>query len=288
MLLQLIVQGLATGAVYALVGLGFSLVFRSINQVIFSQGHVFMFGSIIGYIIVSRLDLGPVPALLLIGLVGFGLGWLMDRIALRKLHNADHLTFIIATIGIGIILENGVRIFYPEPLRFPPIFGSSVLDIGGVRIAEPYTWVVAVSLILVALLHLFFTYSRVGRGLRAVASDKPIASIMGVNVTRSITLTIAISTAVAAIGGVLIGPIYYVSFDVGGMVGLKAFSAAVLGGINSIPGAIIGGFLLGVLENLSAGYISSGYKDAVAFAVLIIMLLIRPNGILGTTRPTKV
>ncbi len=288
MLLQLVVQGLATGAVYALVGLGFTLVFRTMNQVIFSQGHVFMAGAFLGYLIVSQLSLGPVVALVVVGGAGFIFGLLLDRLALRKLHDAEHLNFVIATIGIGIILQNGIRIFYPEPVKFPPVFGTGLVEAGGVRITEPYFWVLGVTLALVVGLHLFFTYTRVGRGLRAVAADRVIASVMGVNVTRSITLTIAISTSVATIGGLLIGPIYYVSFDMGNMVGLKAFSAAILGGINSIPGTIIGGILLGVLENVSAGYISSSYKDAVAFAVLIVMLLVRPSGLMGYARPTKV
>ncbi len=286
--MQLIVQGLATGAIYALVGLGFTLVFRTMNQVIFSQGHVFMAGAFLGFLIVSEFKMGPLVALLVVGVAGFLLGLLLDRIALRQLHNAEHLNFVIATIGIGIILQNGVSIFYPEPVKFPPIFGTALAQFWGVRLTEPYFWVLGVTVALVVALQLFFTYTRMGRGLRAVAADRVIASVMGVNVTRSISITIAISTAVAAIGGLLIGPIYYVSFDMGNMVGLKAFSAAILGGINSIPGTILGGILLGVLENVAAGYISSSYKDAVAFAVLIIMLLVRPSGLMGYARPTKV
>ncbi|MDO8310368.1 MAG: branched-chain amino acid ABC transporter permease, partial [Sideroxyarcus sp.] len=140
----------------------------------------------------------------------------------------------------------------------------------------------------VTLLHLFFTYSRHGRALRAVASDRVVASAMGINVNLAIMMIFAISTSVAAIGGLLIGPLYYASFDMGDMVGLKAFSAAIIGGINSVPGTIVGGIIIGVLENLSAGYISSAYKDAVVFAVLIIMLLVRPHGLFGRAIPTKV
>ena len=288
MFLQLISQGIATGALYALVGLGFTLVYRTTNQVIFSQGHVFMTGAFIGFIMVSQFNLSPIPAILLVGLVGFLLGLLLDRVALRRLHNADHLTFIIATIGIGIMLENGVRIFFPEPIRFPDLFGTDVISMGSVRISIRYFWVIGVSVILVTALHLFFTYTRIGRGFRAVAADRTVASVMGINVTRAISFTVAISTAVAAVAGLLIGPIYYVSFDMGGTVGLKAFSAAVIGGINSIPGTILGGILLGVLENLSAGYISSAYRDVIAFAFLILMLFVRPHGLLGYAKPEKI
>lgn len=287
MFFQLISQGIATGALYALVGLGFTLVYRTTNQVIFSQGHVFMAGAFAGFIIVSQFNLAPIPAILLVGLVGYILGLVLDRVALRRLHNADHLTFIIATIGIGIMLENGVRIFFPEPIRFPDIFGTEVISMGSVRISVRYFWVVGVSLLLVIALHSFFTYTRIGRGLRAVAADRTVASVMGINVTRAISSTVAISTAVASVAGLLIGPIYYVSFDMGGVVGLKAFSAAVIGGINSIPGTILGGILVGVLENLSAGYISSAYRDVIAFAFLILTLFIRPHGLLGYAKPEK-
>jgi len=288
MFFQLLSQGIATGALYALVGLGFTLVYRTTNQVIFSQGHVFMAGAFIGYITVSQFNLSPIPAILLVGLIGYLLGLVLDRVALRRLHNADHLTFIIATIGIGIMLENGVRIFFPEPIRFPDIFGTDVITMGSVRISEPYLWVVGASVVLVVALHTFFTYTRIGRGLRAVAADRVVASVMGINVTRAISSTVAISTSVAAIAGLLIGPIYYVSFDIGGVVGLKAFSAAVIGGINSIPGTILGGILVGVLENLSAGYISSAYRDVIAFAFLILTLLVRPHGLLGYAKPEKI
>ncbi len=288
MLPQLLAQGIATGAVYALVGLGFTLVFRTLNQVIFSQGHVFMAGSFLGYAIVSRLHLGPIAAILLITAAGFLFGVVLDRLAFRKLYDADHMTFVIATIGVGIVLQNGIRIVYPEPVKFPPVFGTELYNFGGARIAEPYFWVVGVALLLVIALHLFFTYTRQGRALRAVAADRVVASTMGINVNLSIRMTFAISVTVAAIGGLLIGPLYYASFDMGEMVGLKAFSAAIIGGINSVPGTILGGVILGVLENLSAGYISSDYKDAVAFAILIAMLLVRPHGLLGRVRPTKV
>jgi branched-chain amino acid transport system permease protein len=285
---QLLIQGIATGAVYALVGLGFTLVFRTMNQVIFSQGHVFMAGSFLGFMIVTKLPVGPVAAIILVAIAGFLFGIILDRLAFRKLYEASHMNFVIATIGIGIVLQNVVRIIYPESIKYPPLFGTKIYEFGSVRIAEPYFWVVGVAFIAVITLHLFFTYSRYGRALRAVAADRVVASAMGVNVNMAIMMTIAISTSVAAIGGLLIGSLYYSSFDMGDMVGLKAFSAAIIGGINSVPGTVVGGVIIGVLENLSAGYISSAYKDTVVFGVLIIMLLVRPHGLFGRARPTKV
>jgi len=288
MFFQLIVQGIATGAVYALVGLGFTLVFRSLNQVIFSQGHVFMAGCFLGYLIVNRFHLGPIAAISIVAAAGLLFGMILDRLVFRKLYYAEHLPFVIACIGLGIMLQNGIRIFYPEPVKFEPIFGTRVFNVFGARITEPYFWVVGVAAILVAVLHLFFTFARSGLAMRAVAADRVVASTMGINVKFYIMLTFTISVAVAAIGGLLVGPLYFASFDMGNMVGVKAFAAAILGGINSVPGTILGGILLGVLENLAAGYISTDFKDAVALVLLIVMLLLRPHGLLGTERPTKV
>jgi branched-chain amino acid transport system permease protein len=196
--------------------------------------------------------------------------------------------FIVGSIGLGIVLMNGVRVFFPEPVPFPKVFGSEVVQIGTARFQEAYLWVVAATLILVVLLHAMFTYTRTGRALRAVAADAEIAGAVGVNVKRAIGLTFGLSFAVAAIAGVLIGPLYFVSFDMGDMVGLKAFSAAVFGGINSIPGTILGGIVIGILENLAGGYISSAYKDLVAFVILLLMLIWRPTGLLGRETPVKV
>ena len=287
MLLQLILQGIATGALYALVAVGFTLVFRALHQVIFSQGQVFMAGTFLGYLIVTRFHLGAGTAILAVAVSGVVIGVVLDRLVWRALYDAEHMPFVIAAIGLGIILENGVRVFYPEPVKFPPIFGTRVIDIGGARIAEPYFWVIGVAILLILGLHLFFTYSRPGQAMRAVAADREIASTMGVNVDRYMMLTFTISVAVAAVAGLLVGPLYFASFDMGDMVGVKAFSAAVLGGLGSIPGAIAGGLVLGVLENLAAGYVSSGYKDAVALALLILMLVVRPQGLLGRATPTK-
>jgi branched-chain amino acid transport system permease protein len=171
---------------------------------------------------------------------------------------------------------------------FPKVFGSDIVEIGTARFQEAYVWVVVCTLVLVGLLHVLFTYTRPGRALRAVAADAEIAGAVGVNVKLAIGLTFGLSFAVAAIAGVLIGPLYFVSFDMGDMVGLKAFSAAVFGGINSIPGTILGGIVIGVLENLAGGYVSSAYKDLVAFVILLVMLVWRPTGLLGSETPVKV
>ena len=182
MLFQLILQGIATGFVYALVALGYTFVFRCLNQVIYAQGHIFMVGSFMGYAASTKLGLDAVSTLLLMLLAGVAFGFLLDRVIFRKLYDVATMTFVIAAIGLGIILQNAVRILYPEPVKYPPIFGTRVFRIFNAQIAEPYLWVIAISLLLIAALYCFLTFTRYGQAMRAVASDRTIAAAMGINV----------------------------------------------------------------------------------------------------------
>lgn len=287
MFAQIVIGGFATGCIYAVVGLGFTLVYRTLRMVNFAQGQVFMAGAFLGLLIAQRLPV-PVPILLLaVGAVAFVVGVLLERFIFRRLYH-NHEVFIVGSIGLGIVLMNGVRVFFPEPVPFPKVFGDNVIELGTARFQQANLWVVGCTIGLVVLLHLMFSYTRMGRALRSVAADAEIAGAVGVNVQRSIGFTFGLSFAVAAVAGVLIGPLYFVSFDMGDMVGLKAFSAAVFGGINSIPGTILGGVVIGILENVAGGYISSAYKDLVAFVILLLMLVWRPTGLLGRETPVKV
>jgi branched-chain amino acid transport system permease protein len=287
MFAQIVIGGFATGCIYAVVGLGFTLVYRTLRMVNFAQGQVFMAGAFMGLSIAQRWPL-PAPILLLaVAAVAFVVGMLLERFIFRRLYH-NHEVFIVGSIGLGIVLMNGVRVFFPEPVPFPKVFGEKVIELGTARFQQANLWVVGCTIALVVLLHLMFAYTRTGRALRSVAADAEIAGAVGVNVQRSIGFTFGLSFAVAAVAGVLIGPLYFVSFDMGDMVGLKAFSAAVFGGINSIPGTILGGVVIGILENVAGGYISSAYKDLVAFVILLLMLVWRPTGLLGRETPIKV
>ena len=288
MFVQLVLQGIATGFVYALVALGYTLVFRTLNHVIYCLGHIYMTGSILGYIIAVSLGLNGWLTLIITALIGFVLGFILDRLVFRKLYNVPTMTFVIAAIGLGIVLQNFVRIKFPNPVKYPPIFGTRVFKIFGASIAEQYFWVIGIALFLFIIFYSLLSFTRIGQAMRAVAADRAIASAMGINVKIYISLTIILSMTVAVIGGILIGPLYFASFEMGNMMGLKAFSASVLGGITSIPGAMVGGVILGILENLGAGYISSAYKDVFSLGILVLMLLFRPYGILGKAKPTKV
>lgn len=287
MLAQLLVGGLGTGCIYALVGLGFTLVYRTLSMVNFAQGQIFMAGTFLGLVAAQRLGLSAVPLLLLVAAVSFAAGVLLERLVFRRLY-ASHEAFVVGAVGLGVMMENGFRMAYPEPLAFPKLFGVGVYHVQGVLLQRTYVWIVVITLLLVAALHVLFTYTRIGRGLRAVAADAEVAGAMGVSVPRAIALTFGLSTAVAAVAGVLIGPLYFVSPEMGDLVGLKAFSAAVLGGITSVIGTILGGLILGLVEALGAFYISSEYKDLLAFAILMTMLVLRPQGLLGRLTPVKV
>jgi branched-chain amino acid transport system permease protein len=286
-LTQLAVGGLGTGCIYALVGLGFTLVYRTLTMVNFAQGQVFMAGTFLGLILEAQFGLPALPLLLAVAALFFAVGLALERAVFRRLY-ASHEVFVVGTIGLGVMLENGFRMAYPEAMAFPKIFGLGVYHLGGALFQKTYLWIIVVTLALVALLHLLFAHTRTGRNLRAVASDAEIAATLGVSVPRAMGFTFGLSFAVAAVAGVLIGPLYFVSPDSGDLVGLKAFAAAVLGGIDSVIGTILGGLVLGLAESFGAFYISSRYQDLIAFAVLMVMIVVRPQGLLGRARLVKV
>ncbi|HET6607863.1 MAG TPA: branched-chain amino acid ABC transporter permease [Rhodopila sp.] len=285
---QLLIGGLGTGCIYALVGLGFTLVYRGIRMVNFAQGQVFMAGTFLGLFLVQRLGLSAIPLLIAVPVISFATGWLLERAIFRHLFHS-HEVFVVGAIGLGVMIENAIRAAFPEPLPFPKIFGSGVYRfIPGVLFQKTYLWIVVITVLLVLLLHILFAYTRRGRALRAVAADAEIAGTMGVSVSNAIGFTFGLSFAVAAIAGILIGPLYFVSPDMGDLVGLKAFSAAVLGGIDSVIGTILGGVMLGLIEAIAGFYLSTDYKDLFAFAILMLMLVVRPQGLLGRVVPVKV
>jgi branched-chain amino acid transport system permease protein len=287
MLAQILIGGITTGCIYAIVGLGFTLVYRSMRMVNFAQGQVFMAGTFLGLVIANRFELPAVPLIIIVGAVAFVIGLVVEKLVFRRLYH-NHEVFVVGSIGLGIVLTNAIRIMFPEPVPFPKVFGTEIVTVGGAFFQGAYLWVIGLTVVLVAGLHALFSWTKTGRALRAVASDIEMASAVGVDVRKGIAQTFGLSFAVAAIAGVLIGPLYFVSFDMGDMIGLKAFSAAVFGGINSIPGTILGGVIIGLLENLAGGYISSSYKDLVAFIILLLTLVVRPNGLLGRATPVKV
>jgi branched-chain amino acid transport system permease protein len=280
-LIQTIIFGLSVGGIYGLVALGFTIVYRSLYVINFAQGDVFMVGSFLGYLGFSLASRYPVTVFF--GVLGGAsvIAVITTFLIYKKIHRADHLTFAIASIGVGIVYENIVRMITPDAKRYPNVFGDKVLSVGGIFISDQYLWILGITLALIFLLQLFFYKTKFGKAMRAVSENRDMASLLGINVTQTVYATFVISGMVGAVAGILIGPLYFFSFDMGFMTGLKAFSAAILGGMMSVPGTLVGGFILGVTENLGAVYISSDYKDAIAFGLLIFMLMVRPKGLFG-------
>lgn len=280
-LIQTIVVGLSVGGIYGLVALGFTIVYRSLYVINFAQGHVFMVGSFMGYIGFSLTSRYPVSIFFIVLVAAAMIAVITAFLVYKKIHRADHLTFAIASIGVGMILENMVRMVSPDAKKYPDVFGEKVFAIGNIYISKQYMWILGITLALITLLQLFFYKTKFGKAMRVVSENRDMASLLGINVTHTVYATFVISSVVGAVAGILIGPIYFFSFDMGFMTGLKAFSAAILGGIMSVPGTLIGGFILGVAENLGGVYVSSDYKDAIAFALLIFMLMVKPTGLFG-------
>ena len=271
--IQQVVGGLAIGLVYGLVALGFVLLLRSLDLINFAQGEMMTVGAFLALGAWQGLGL-PFPlAFLAAVLATAGVGLLMDRLVAHPLRHAPLIHLVIATVAVSLLLKNvGLLLGGPEPVLFPSLLGEAPMALGAVRLAPQTLLILGAALGLVGLLQIFFLWTRSGLALRAVMADSEMAALLGVPLARARALAFALSAALGATGGILIAPLVFVSFDMGSL-GLKAFTAAALGGLYSIPGAIGGGLFLGVLENLLAGTISSGYRDALVYTALIVVLV---------------
>jgi branched-chain amino acid transport system permease protein len=291
--IDLIIIGLSVGMVYALVALGISLIFSGLDIVHFAHGEIYMLGAFIGLMLFQKLSLPYVPTLLLaIVLTGF-LGVLIERLFYRRLtrsgggYTVAGMGMIIAGFGMSIVLQNVAYLIWgAKPLPFPVPFGMPI-EIGNLALPMSYVWIVVAAIVLMFSLHLLLRKTMLGLAMRAVAYNKDIAYLSGVNVPLMISLTFGIGCSLGAAAGVLIGPINYVQVQMGIGVLIKAFAAAVVGGFGSLPGAILGGLLVGVVESLGAGFVSGTYKDVYAFVLLIFVLMVKPSGILGVEAKVK-
>ncbi len=270
---QQVVGGLAIGLVYGLVALGFVLLLRSLDLINFAQGEMMMVGAFLALGAWQGLGL-PFPLAFVAAVLATAVvGLLVDRLVAHPLRHASLIHLVIATVAVSLFLKNAALLLGgPEPLAFPSLFGEAPVTFGAVRLAPHTLLILGAALGLVGLLQVFFLWTRSGLALRAVMADAEMAALLGVPLARARAVAFALSAALGATGGILIAPLVFVSFDMGSL-GLKAFTAAALGGLYSIPGAIWGGLLLGVLENLLAGTISSGYRDALVYTILIAILV---------------
>lgn len=287
-----LLSGISLGSIYAIIALGYTMVYGIAKMLNFAHGDVIMVGGYVSFMAMSSAGLPALPAVLLSVLVCTALGVVIERIAYKPLRGANSLAVLITAIGVSYLLQNlALLIFGANPKSFSSVVPLPVLSLAEGKLTisgETLTAILACVIVMISLTA-FINKTRAGQAMLAVSEDKGAATLMGVNVNSTIALTFAIGSALAALAGVLLCSAYpTLTPTTGAMPGIKAFVAAVLGGIGSIPGALIGGLLLGVLENLSKAYISSKLSDAIVFSVLIIVLVVKPTGILGRKIMEKV
>lgn len=281
MLFQFILNGLTNGSLYALMAVGVTMVYKSLGMLNFSHGDIMMIGT---FIVLTLIKSGiPLLAAICIGVIATAvIGFLLERLILRRVEFSSFTNLLIATVGVSYILRNGAMvIFGTNPQRFPSLFSQVPISIAGFKVSPQSIGIILVSLALIIALHLFFTRVKVGKCMELASSNAQSAAMMGINVSHMRFLTFGISAGLACIAGALIAPLTYARPDMSATIGLKAFAAAILGGIGNLWGALLGGIILGVVEALGAGYISSAYRDAFSFIVLFLVLFIKPTGLLN-------
>ena len=289
-ILRQIINGLQSGSIYALVALGYSMVYVIIMLLNFAHGDIIMIGAYIAWLCMARFALNPVFAILFAILGCVLLGVSIEKIAYKPLRNSPRISLLITAIGISFLLENAAQMIFGAGAQvIPPFFTVPNASIGQVEIPGTAIVTVAVTALSMVALTLLIQKTKMGKAMRAVSEDTGAAQLMGININRTISFTFAIGSALAGIGSVLYCTAYpQATATMGSMLGLKAFVAAVLGGIGSIPGAMIGGFAIGLAEALVSAAGLSVWKDGVVFAILIVVLLVKPTGILGRSMSEKV
>ena len=290
--LQQLVNGLTVGSTYALMALGYTMVYGILMFINFAHGEIYMFGAFIGWLLLVQWHLPLIPGILLTVLAVALLGVIIEKIAYRPLRHGNRLGPLITAIGVSIILQNLAALLFgsdPVPFPMPEFLDRNVYEIGEVIVDSLQIWIFGVSLVIMIALDLFVNKTRMGKAMRATKINKNVAPLMGINLDTVISMVFAIGSGIAAMGGIMVGVYYNSAYPtMGFMPGLVAFTAAVLGGIGNIRGAMLGGMIIGVLESLGGAYISTGFKQGIAFIVLIFVLLFRQEGILGKVEREKV
>jgi branched-chain amino acid transport system permease protein len=296
---QQLTNGLAVGGIYALIALGYTMVYGVLKLINFAHGDLFTIGAYLGLTLLTTMGLadrlGPLGAVLLLAVMVMGLvgviGALLERIAYRPLRESPRLSAVVSALGASIFFQNTVMLIYGARFRVYPhdILPKVAVNIFGLQIPLIRILMLLTSLLLMVALYLFIQRTKIGTAIRAAAIDQGAARLMGIDVDKVIMIVFLIGPSLGGAAGLMVG-LYYgqINFTMGWIYGLKAFTAAILGGIGNIPGAMVGGILLGVIEALGAAYISIAWKDAIAFCVLILILIVRPTGLLGERVAEKV
>lgn len=287
--IQQMINGLQIGSIYAVIALGYTMVYGIIKLINFAHGEVMMMGAYFAFLAATAGM--PIWAVFIISMVGSAvMGMVIERVAYKPLREAPRISALITAIGMSLFLQNlALVVFKADPKVMPRIIPSNPIMIGSLQISNITIITFIISVVFMILLTLFISKTKPGKAMRAVSEDKEAATLMGINANSTITLTFAIGSALASLGGILYALAYtQVAPTMGVLPGLKAFVAAVLGGIGIIPGAMIGGFILGFVETLAKAYISGRWADAIVFGILIFVLSVKPTGILGKNVREKV
>lgn len=288
--IQQLINGVSLGSIYALIALGYTMIYGIIKLINFAHGDIYMVGAYLGFFGITYGHLPILPALLISMLVTGCLGMVVEKLAYKPLRHAPRISLLITAIGVSFFLEYaGMYFVTPTPRTFPPTGLNFSFELGGFIINGQQVLIFAITLILMALLTYIVQKTKLGKAMRAASFDTETSQLMGIDADKVISMTFFIGSSLAAAAGVLVG-VYYNTIDplMGIMPGLKAFVAAVLGGIGILPGAVVGGIILGVIEAMVAGFLSSTFRDAAAFAILILVLLVKPSGLFGKNTHEKV
>jgi branched-chain amino acid transport system permease protein len=288
--IQQLINGISLGSIYALLALGYTMVYGIIKLINFAHGDVFMVGSFIGFYAITAFGLGFFPALLLSMAACAVFGVLIERIAYKRLRNATRIAALITAIGVSLLIEYGViYVRGAQPEAYPNVLPNITFNLFGAQISSQSLFILLISVVLMIILQFIVHRTKIGKAMRAVSHDIDAAQLMGINVDRTISATFAIGSALAGAAGVIFG-VYYTKIEplMGVIPGLKAFVAAVLGGIGIIPGAMIGGLVLGVVETTVSALGFSLWRDAAAFIILILILIFKPSGLFGKNTKEKV
>ena len=287
-IIQYVFTGLTLGSIYALVALGFTMIYNSTGIINLAQGEFVMLGGLLMVFCTAVLKIPMVLAFLATIIVVTGIGAFFERLAIHPLKNASLITLIIITLA-GSILFRGIAMFLwgKDPYSLPPFGSQQSLELWGAAIQPQIFWVLGITVSVVLGITFFFKRTLVGKAMTACAFNPLAARLVGINVRKMVLISFGVSAALGAVAGAIITPITLMEYDRGSLLALKGFAAAVLGGLGSAPGSIVAGFLIGLLESLGAGLISSGYKDAIALFVLLLVLWIKPSGLLGSREESE-
>lgn len=288
-ILQYLFSGISTGAIYALIGIGFSIIYNATGIINFAQGEFVMLGGMFTLFLLEATQLPLWMAIPLAVLLSTLVGLCFERLAIRPMRNASPISLVIITIGGSILIRGLAMLVWDKDTHaIPPFSGEEPIMLAGATILPQHLWILGITIILISINKWFFNRTISGKAMRACSCNARAAGLVGVDVRRMVLFSFIISSAMGSLAGIIVAPLTMTAYDVGIMLGLKGFCAAIIGGMSSGLSTVIGGLILGVMESLGAGLISSGYKDAIAFIILLLILFIRPQGLFGKPESERV